>query len=195
LHQSGLRLACVPGQHPEHVVCLSLGATIGCGLCEREGLARERGCAFRSTGVVQREGEIGLYARPQAPLVGGGRIESGQEARLRELPFSAAKVDATQLVLDRCERRGLGLGCRAFVTRQSAAVIAEQSLHVADPLVQSGGVRVAQGERGLEMLERVGVSVQRCGMLRGEAVVLRRARVIAGQAQVRSDEGRACRTR
>ena len=122
---------------------------------------------------MQREGEVGLYARPQPSLLRGRRVESGEEARLRALPFAAAVVHVAQLVLDRRERRRLALGGGAFVARQSAAVVAEQGAHVADALMQFAGVRVAQGERRLEMLERVGVSVQRRGMLRGEAVAAR----------------------
>ena len=144
---------------------LCLGATVGRGLREREGLARECRRALGSAGVVQGEGEVGLYARPQPPLLCGRRIESGEEARLRALPFAAAVVHVAQLVLDRCERRRLALGGGAFVARESAAVVAEQGAQVADALVQSAGVRVAQRERRLEVLERVGVSVQRRGML------------------------------
>ena len=121
----------------------------------------------------------------------GAASRAARKRASAQLPFAAAMVHTAQLVLDRCERRRLALGGRALVARQSAAVVAEQGAHVADALVQSAGVRAAQGQRRLEMLERVGVSVQRRGMLRGELVALRCARVIAGQPQVRSDEGRA----
>ena len=147
---------------------LCLGATIGRGFCERERLARECPLRGRAAGVMQREGEVGLYARSQPALLCGGRVEGCEQTRLRELPFAAAVVHIAQLVLDRCERRRLGLGGGALVARESAAVVAEQGAQVADALVQPAGVRVTQRERRFEMFERVGVRVQRRRILRGE---------------------------
>ena len=90
----------------------------------------------------------------------GRRFERGEEVRLRALPLAAAMVHIAQLVLDRRERRRLAVGGGALVARQGAAVVTEQGAQVADALMQFAGVGVTQGERSLEMLERVGMRVQ-----------------------------------
>jgi len=61
--------------------------------------------------------------------------------------------------------------------------------------VHAGGVRIAEGERRLEVLERVGMSVKRRGVLRSPAVTLGRAQVVSGQVQVLGNERRALTVR
>src|SRR5829696_10056351 len=100
-------------------------------------------------------------------------------------------MHAAELVLDCRDRRRLALGGGALVAGQSAAVVAEKRTQVAHSLVYAGDIRITQGECRLEVRERIGVSVQRRGVLRSETVVLGRAQVISGQTQVLSDERRA----
>jgi hypothetical protein len=57
-----LQLAPVARKHPEHVVRLGLGATVGRRFGERQSLARDRPRALGAAGAVQRKAEVGLDA-------------------------------------------------------------------------------------------------------------------------------------
>ena len=64
-----------------------------------------------------------------------------------------------------------------------------QRAQVADALVRAGDVGVAERERRVEVVQRVGVRVQRGGVLGGERGTARPPpRVVAGEAQVLGDE-------
>ena len=126
----------------------------------------------------------------------GGAASSAKARRASERSHSPRRaIHAAELLLDRRELPLLRRGGGALVARERAGVVPHERAQVADALVQAGGVGRAERQRRLEVLQRVGVGVQRRGVFRGEAVLLRGLRLLAGEAQVLSDEGRVLAAR
>ena len=97
-------------------------------------------------------------------------------------------MDVAELVLDRRASGRLGERRGGAERRQRADVVAHQRAQVADALVRAGRVGIAERERGVEVVQRVGVGVQRRRLLGRRAVLRRRGDVVAGEAQVLGDE-------
>ena len=88
------------------------------------------------------------------------------------------------------QQLGRAVGGGRLVAGERVGVVAAQRVEVADRGVQRGGVAVAEGERGAQVLERLGVGEQRAGVVGGAGVGLGRLGVAAGEPEVAGDRRR-----
>ncbi len=103
-------------------------------------------------------------------------------------PVAAAGMDESLAVLE----TGLLLGPRQRGRRreveQGALVVAEQGQEIAQGAMQLGDCRMAEGQRGLEMLPRLGIGEHHAGLVPGPSMRLGRRGRLSGQRLVPGDQ-------
>ena len=106
---------------------------------------------------MHHKAQIGNDARPSRLVGLSRRGQGGFEMSHREDVLAAPVLQPADPLLHSAELVRVTLGRRGLVRQQRPRIVTRQGLQVTDGRLQLRAVRVGQGERGAEVVERLGV--------------------------------------
>ncbi len=184
-------VALTRGQDPEKIVRLSQRGGVPGHFGQAQGRPSELESLSPVTTPVLVQTSVGLDPSGERRVIPSGP-RSGLEAAGGDLPVASTLVNAPELVLDAGESRACGRHRRRRLEAlHGPSVLALQGLELADRLVQLRLVGVTEGQRRLEVRDRLGIREERPGVLARETVVVSRFGILPGEAIVIGDEARA----